>query len=171
MENNKYSKDDLAVIYKNLVPALLTYGYSITKNHALVEDSVHDLFLIILEMKDLSHIKDPKSYMMRSLKNLISKKIAEMPTVSYEEALHDFQHEPPEEDKITDAERISEMRLNIKNALKQLSPQQQEVIRLYYLMQKNYEEISEITGLKYKTVMDIRSQAIAKLKKKLGRGK
>ena len=157
----------LSIIYQELLPVLNRYGLKITGNQSLVEDCIHDVFLKLCEMEDISGIVNMKSYLLRSFKNSLLDKLARLPEDNYDELLHDYQMEQSDEDHLIETESMQKLQAYIENAIESLTNRQKELIYLYYIEQRSYDEICNITGLKYQTARNIVHSALIQLKDQL----
>ena len=62
-------------------------------------------------------------------------------------------------------ENIQEERIKLYKAIRQLTPRQQEVVRLVYFQDKTQEEVAEILGVAQSTISVTLERAIENLKK------
>jgi RNA polymerase sigma-70 factor (ECF subfamily) len=72
-----------------------------------------------------------------------------------------FAEENGTSDEASTARELGEA---LRNAVSQLSSEQQEIITLYYTHDRTYKEIAQITGKREDTIRQIHSRAIKKLR-------
>lgn len=143
-------------IYESLYNDIFAYGQHFKVRQSLVKDTIQTLFLNLLNTRDrLNEVKNVRSYLFRSFRNLLIKSIKKE---------HDFlllEENDIHEDLSNnfDEEKISK----VKDLLKTLSPREKEVVLLKYYQDYNNTEISEIMGIEYATVCNISTQATKKI--------
>ena len=165
MERKTHS---LSVIYKELLPLLFRYGSKFTGNSEIVEDSVHDLFEKLCKKEDLSNIHNIKYYLLRSFKNILLDNLARrIPTDNIDEVSHNHLQEKSAEDHFIEAEEIQQFNANIEKTLECLSRRQKELIYLYFIEQRSYDEICQMLGINYRTAQNTMHRALTTLRKKL----
>src|SRR5690554_6480078 len=68
--SNRTESDAFAYIYNYYVNDLLAYGISLGFNERMCRDAIHDLFYkLYVDRSELTHVKNPTSYLFRSLRN------------------------------------------------------------------------------------------------------
>jgi RNA polymerase sigma factor (sigma-70 family) len=158
-------------IYKNHSATLFRYGYQISKDKALVEDCVHDLFTyLFLHRSTLGETTSIRYYLLKSLRRKIVEVIQRKnrtdqhhltayrnqgnTTVSFEENLIE--------------EESSQIRSkNLERVIQELPPRQQEAIFLLYFSALSYEEIAAVMSLSVRTVYNHVHSGIETLRSKM----
>ncbi len=152
-------------LFRNYYNDLFNYGCKITKDHALVEDCIQDLFADIWRNNGKAEINSLKAYFFRAFKfkllkalsksdrrNNISGRLNEEFEISYENILiHDQDNEA--------------MKQKVFNALSELSPRQREIIYLKFHQNLSYDEISVIMHINYQAARNLIYHSIKMLKK------
>ena len=165
---NKQKKDDqLSIKYKELIHGLYLYGRKFTRDGELVKDCIHDVFLRLLEKKDISDIHNINSYIRQSLRNKLMNELSRIPLENICETSYSYLHENSTEEYLIEKEEIRMFETNFEQALNSLTEKQKLLIRLYYLEQQSYDEICQSEGICYQTAKNTISQALNRLRKKM----
>lgn len=155
-------------IYRTHVQDLVNYGYRVTNNRTVIEDSIHDLFVELWQRRDyLSHTTSIKFYLFKALRNKILRQVrsdeligsllpedALEPTSSYEHALIDL-------------EVRSEQLAHLYKMINALPERQREAINLRYYHNFSNEDVAEIMGVNYQSACKFIYTALRKLKENL----
>ncbi len=134
---------------------LVSYGYRITSNVQLIEDSLHDLFIELWQGREnLSETDSIKFYLFRSLRNKIQR--AQQQDVFYKTADVDQMHHLGEEDDMIETQWIKtegqeQLLRQLKAGYAHLSPRQQQAIDLRFTHHFSNEEIARIMGINYQS--------------------
>lgn len=160
------------VIYETYFNSLFLYGLRFTDNHDVIKDIIQNLFFKLWENRNSLHdVKQPRSYLHRALRNLIlnshrdSKKYIHEPI---DDEYYSFQLDMPVESKIIHKEEQLEIHKRLKEAFRQLTPKQREMLYLKYVKQLSFEEISEILEISVKGTYKLHQRAIQSLRGQFG---
>lgn len=148
--------DALAYFYDQHADWLLRYGLSVFHERAIVKDAVQELFLVVWNSRHtLSIPKSVKFYFMASLRRLILKNVRT-----------DLRLCDPVEDMadIVTVDTTEETHRAVQKAVRSLPSRQQELIFLKFYQKMSYEQIEEITGLKYQILRNTIHRAIKSLR-------
>jgi len=146
----------LAYFYDRHADWLLRYGLSVVYERAIVKDAVQELFLVIWNSRHtLSVPKSVKFYFMASLRRLILKNVRT-----------DLRLCDPIEDMedIVTTDSTEEMHQAVQKAVRSLPARQQELIFLKFYQKLTYEQIEELTGLKYQILRNTIHRAMKSLR-------
>lgn len=174
-EKNKPEKNDrtnklVDNLYKDYVDDLYAYamGFGFDKQTAM--DAIHDVFYkICLHEENLEAIKNPKFYLLRTLRNRLidlcrlNKGFTE---VQYENISDELPYKIKvtiEDELIAEEERQC-IALKIEGILGNLSNHQREIIYLRYMQECSYEEISTIMQLSIPACRKLVYRTLTKLK-------
>ncbi|RAW01756.1 RNA polymerase sigma factor [Pseudochryseolinea flava] len=154
----------LDYLYEKYVRLLYVYGGKISRNHAMVEDCIHDLFVELWnKRKILGDTENVKFYLFKTLRKKIVSKIstaaAEAPIVR--EAEVDF----PIEFNIIQEQLVSERQTQMRRALASLSESQREAIYLKFYEKLPYQQIANVMDLDLKSAYKVIGKAIDTLRK------
>ncbi len=155
-------------LYKSHYQALLSYGLTLTANRELTKDCLQEVFLEVWHKQIYRDkgIKNLRTYLFTWLRRKIFHELALLSgktssdevigsvtstEMCYEELLIAFQQSEEEKEKLL-------------RALKKLTRQQLEMIRLKFFENLTYPEIAEQTSLAPRTVYNLVYQAIRHLR-------
>lgn len=141
-------------IYELYAKELVSYGYKITTNVQLVEDSIHDLFIELWQSRNnLSETDSIRFYLFRSLRNKISR--ARQRDVFYQsvnvDGLDDACEEDTCENRLIRDESEEQLLYQLRQGYRSLSPRQQQAIDLRFTHHFSNEEVAHIMGVNYQS--------------------
>lgn len=166
VELKKGKQSALLEIYKLNYTDLYNYGMRISHNEELTRDCIHDLFTKLWSGNStIKEARDPKPYMFRMLRWMIidalkhySPFVEKNDTELYDPILSG-------EDILINNETSKEQGERLKTAIENLTNRQKEIIYLRFYGGLNYDEISDVTAIKYQSVRNIFSKAMKQLRK------
>lgn len=160
-------KKAFELIYKRFFHVLAQYGYKIARDPQLIEDAIQDVFIDIWRRSAfLSDVENPKFYLFKALRHKILRN-TERNVFEKSNDIDDFLDylvTLSEEHKIIDREHRTEQRAQIKKAISNLSPRQQEVISLRFFHGLSIEEIGSLMTLSKQAVHNLVSRSYAVLR-------
>ncbi|GGZ16728.1 DNA-directed RNA polymerase sigma-70 factor [Echinicola pacifica] len=150
----------LAGIYDCYYQDLYFYLLKFYSQEDLVQNAIHDLFVDLWEArKTLGEIQSLKAYLLVSSRRKLFRMLPKNHSLSAHLISNDV--EPPEipfdyshEDFLIDQELDEDRRHKIIEAINQLSPRQKEAIYLRYYEKLSVNEISEVQGIHYQSVLN-----------------
>ena len=168
LELQNSSKNALDKIYQDHVTHLLQYGYRFSSDQALIEDSIHDLFIDIWRnRKGLSATTAIRPYLLVSLRRRIIKKLQKIQKHEVDqepEELH-FESELAIDEIIAARETTEAQAKEIERAFETLSKRQREALYLKFYEEMSYEEICEAMQINYQSARNLVFNAIKSLRK------
>jgi RNA polymerase sigma factor (sigma-70 family) len=163
-------KAAFASLYTFYIRELLTYGYTITSDHTLIEDSIQDLFFELWQSRQrISDTTSVKFYLFKALRYKIIRNLKSNALVNFQDIelhLNDLSS-PSHESRLIGFEVQSLQMENLKMLISQLPKRQQEAINLRYYHGFSNEEIAQIMGVNYQSVCNFIFSALRKLKDNL----
>lgn len=146
---------------------LFNYGMQVIPQPDMIDDAIHETFIDIWKYKGTLHVQAPKSYLIRCLRNklLKSKKEEERKDKvirSYAEDEFQLEYDAFHIQELI--EHNSELETYLQEALKQLSPQQREIIFLVFYQNMSYQEVAVVLDIKIKTVYNQIYRALQNLR-------
>lgn len=164
LDLKKEDKKPLSFFYTKYFDNLYNYGTKITKDSGLIEDSIQDLFVELWsKRKDLSEVNNMKYYLFKSLRRKIIYKLSLLSRLPASE-IDSFDIELTHKSHYLNQQINSDIRENLLQLVKTLSPGQKEAIFLIYYEELSYEEAALIMELKVKTLYNLIHLAISKLR-------
>jgi RNA polymerase sigma factor (sigma-70 family) len=164
-------KKSLEFLYFRHYDKLYKYALSFCGNRELAEDHIQSLFLKIWERREgLGDVEYVKTYLWVSLRrSLIDTQKVEnrFKKVGIDFEVNDFRLISSAEEIILFEERKNEVLNNLYDAIQELNPRQKEILYLKFFEGMSYQEIEEITSLKYQSVRNYIYEAIKILKSTL----
>lgn len=155
---NTFRRGDRAAfqrIYNLHASELVSYGYRITSNVQLIEDSLHDLFIELWQSREnLSETDSIRFYLFRSLRNKIHR--SQQQDVFYQSTDVAQMHHLEGDEELIETQWIrtegqEHLLRQLSAGYQQLSPRQQQAIDLRFRHHFSNEEIAQIMGINYQS--------------------
>lgn len=179
MESDKVSDKDLwedfrkgdpgalSYIYEQHVQLLFRYGKKFSGNDELIKDTIQDLFFdLIRTRKNLGSTDNIKFYLLASFRRKLTINLKKRPLhvdIDIEKKSNaEFLNLPDEE--FFDREELSPREKLVQEGLKTLTSKQREILFYRFSCNFNYEQICEITSLKYDSARKQNFRALQALK-------
>ena len=156
-------KSALRKIYDDYFPLLYNYSRKFTNNTSIIEDSIQELFIDLMNKKEkLSDTDNIKLYLFKSVKRRVIRKLQRDKNLEFSDfSMFDIP-------LVEETSNQEELRSKLNAAMNKLSNQQQEIIYLKYFNFLNNKEIAEVLELNYQTVRNVLVTALKKLRKSMG---
>ena len=157
-------------IYRLFYNPLFRYGRAIIHKDDLVEDAIQEMFLNLHRYrKTLKSVDSILPYLLASLKNTLLKDLKLRSR--FDTLIPDREMETVIEMSIEDLLILKELSehqiLIISEALKGLPPRQREAINLKFYQELNNQQIAEVMGVNYQSVVNFIQKALQNLEKLL----
>lgn len=165
----KGDKKAFAAIYRDHVGNLLNYGYKVTSDRRVIEDSIQDLFFELWKNRaGLSDTTSVRFYLFRALRYKIMRNLKS----SAARVLQQFEEVPEafdlsHENYLIGLEVQSLQMAHLKDLVTKLPRRQQEAINLRYYHNFSNEEIARIMGVNYQSACKFLYSALKTLKANL----
>jgi len=137
---------------------LLLFALAFTGDRSQAQDLVHEVFLRLLEGKNLDHVVDAKAYLFACVRNAVlndTKVRRRDVPLNHEYAWF----EPPNRDYAAE--------LSLRRALAALSNDQRQVIVLHVWGELTFSQIANVLGISSNTAASRYRYALAKLRETL----
>ncbi len=158
---------DFTTLYDKHIDNLFAFGSRFTTDREMIKDCIHDVFVKLYTKRDsLGVVENIDSYLYVSLRNRINDEFrrnvrlcdseindSRMQTIAEEQEAH---HEMVEKQRLLTA--------SIQEYFHKLSPRQQQIINLYYVEQRKYDDICQIMGINYQSVRNLMHRSISRLR-------
>jgi len=131
----------------------------------MIEDSINEIFISIwTNRQNLHHIHSHQSYIFTSFRNNIFQKIRSAKFIQFNEAGQETEIQFSVDSIIIKNETDAALRLQLENALQQLTPRQREAIFLRFYEELSYAEIAGIMDISVKATYKLMARALSELK-------
>ena len=141
-QNNEW----LGILLQRYTLLLLGVSMKYLKNEEEAKDSVQQIFLKVIQELQKYKVEYFKSWLYMVAKNHCLMKIRDRQGKITTE-VNDRLAAKPEEESDRQALRENDHTLELmEGALKELNPEQQQCVTLFYLQKKSYQEVSDETG-------------------------
>jgi len=161
----------LEAIFRREAVALRGYGRKFTADSNLIADCLQDLFVELWRTRDnLGATDHIRKYLFVSFRRrLVRTLVKESQTRSIlpEEDIPDRVAFSIENQWI-ETEESNEKSERLAQAIRQLSPRQQEILHLRFQAEMDYPQITEIMGLQYQSARNLLTRTLEGLRKVLG---
>lgn len=145
-----------ALLHQSLYPGLFIYAVKMTKDEDLVDDLLQDLFINFWQKRQhIGAISNVKSYFYRATRSIVLNHIKSSQVKAAKlDAMPEPDLEFSKEELILSQEFNEELRGLMAIALNKLPAKQREVIHMRFYENMDYNEIAEITGTRYQSVIN-----------------
>ncbi|MBP5506221.1 MAG: sigma-70 family RNA polymerase sigma factor [Prevotella sp.] len=158
---------DFGLLYDKHIDNLFAFGSRFTTDRELIKDCIHDVFVKFYTKRELlADVANLESYLYTSLRNRINDEFRRNVHICDNE-ITDTTMRPIAEAEEYDKQHLEKVNLltsNIKKGFDTLSPRQRQIINLYYLEHRKYEDICKIMGINYQSVRNLMHRSISRLR-------
>lgn len=163
-------KEVLEVFYKRYYNLLYNYGFKLCDDRDLVRDFIQDVFLKLCKSEKIGATISPKSYLLKSMRNVIfdhfaaSKNCVSMDDLTFRMPDDQLSYELFLRQNDGDQERET----RLLSAVAQLVNSQKQILYLHYIKELSHKEIAEVLDINVQSSMNSVSRALSKLRSMLG---
>jgi RNA polymerase sigma factor (sigma-70 family) len=154
-------------IYRRNIKDLLNYGYKVTSDKRLIEDSVQDLFYELWQSRErLSETTSIKFYLFRAIRYKIIRNAKDR-KIEFTDHLNESEigsDEFNQESHLIEIESLAFHETHLKDIIGKLPKRQQEAINLRYYHNFSNEEIAAIMEVNYQSACKFIYTALKSLK-------
>lgn len=169
------NRDAFAELFRRYYMRLYEYGiHLVSHKEELLKDTIQDLFADLWEKrKKLAEVQYVKTYLFKSFRRNLLRTLKKRRNILL---LFDHTNIQPNsfslstQDLMIAAEMKQEIELKVNEALQGLTVSQKEIIYLKFKDNLDYEEIEEITNLKYQSIRNSVHRALKSLRNILKEG-
>ena len=158
---------DFAHLYHNNIDSLYAFGSRLTSDSEMLKDCIQDVFAKFYAKRDtLVSVKNIENYLYISLRNRINDEFRRNAHLCDDE-INDSKMSAIAETEDYNREwreRQTVLTTNVERFFGKLSPRQQQIIRLYYIEQRKYDDICKIMGINYQSVRNLMHRSISRLR-------
>ncbi|UZR96264.1 RNA polymerase sigma factor [Chondrinema litorale] len=161
------SEKALEIIYQQNYQILFSFGYKFISDKSTVKDEIQELFTNLWKNHHkLSKVEKIRPYLLKALYNSLIKKKQKSSKEVVIQDYNEFKYEVifSIEQNIIEQEESEGRLKKIQEGLNLLSKREREIIYLFFYEGYNYNQIEDITGLKYQSIKNLMHRAIQRLK-------
>lgn len=162
---------DFSELYNKHIDQLFAFGSRFTTDRELLKDCIQDVFVkLYTRQAHLAPIDNVDNYLYISLRNRIHDEFRRNGKMTGDE-VNDINTQAVVEYEAYCHERMErqqELTENVERYFEKLSPRQRQIINLYYIEQRKYEEICQIMGINYQSVRNLMHRSISRLREYAG---
>jgi RNA polymerase sigma factor (sigma-70 family) len=143
------------LLYDQYADALYSFGKCFLKDHDLIKDCIHDLFLDLYKYKgQLSDTDNIRFYLFRSLRRKLFKKQQKFSSFPFNDKilLNQTDVVPAYEDTLIEEEITTKNHRLLQLAMKSLTIKQRKVLSLHFEQDLSYSEIAELFDISIESV-------------------
>ena len=163
----KGDQEAFEVLYRHYFKILVNYGSRFTSDTLLLEDAIQDLFTYLWRRRvQLANIQEPKFYLLRALRNQLSRNICN-DLLEEAEDIDDFLDylvSLSDEQQTVEQETLLDQSRQIQAAISKLSPRQQEAINLRFYHGMTLDQSAELMGIPKQVVSNLLFKAYSMLR-------
>lgn len=155
-------------LYDKQIDNLFAFGTKFTSDREMIKDCIQDVFVKLYTKKDeLDSIGNIESYLYVSLKNRINDEFRRNTHLCDEDVNENLMKSICDSSETLSFEKKEEEQnrnTKIVGFIKCLSPSERQIINLYYLEQRKYDDICQIMGINYQSVRNLMHRSIIRLR-------
>lgn len=155
-------------LYDKQVDSLFAFGTKFTSDRELIKDCIQDVFVKLYTKKEeLDSIGNIESYLYVSLRNRINdefRRNSRNCDDDVDENMIKFICDNSEALSLEKREEENNRNTRLVRFIKSLSPRQRQIINLYYIEQRKYDDICRIMGINYQSVRNLMHRSIIRLR-------
>ena len=159
---------NLTQLYDKHIDNLFMFGTKFTADRELIKDCILDVFVKLFNKRaQLDKVNNIESYLYVSLRNRINDEFRRQ-THLCDDEITDANMKPlcdsGEEYSMERMEEEANRTLTMTQYISNLSPRQQQIIHLYYIEERKYDDICQIMGINYQSVSNLMHRSMSRLK-------
>ena len=160
----------LEQLYRDNYALMLNYGLKINHDIELVEDCIQDIFVKLSVKIPLQTIKNPRVYLLKSLRHAMYNKLHSLSERAKDTTLIDNFFYIVDSDDLfdtmfPDTDQRLFLRNRLKEALVQLSTRQKHAIYLRYVKNLSHKEVAEILEINVQSSLNLTGRSLVKIRK------
>ncbi len=164
---------DFSQLYDDTIDSLFAFGGTYTTDREMIKDCIQDVFVKLYSKRsELRTVSNMESYLHVSLRNRINDEfrhnshICDM-EINENDIRHLLEGERPLDTESLEEEARRLQRVN--ECIKRLSPRQRQIIQLYYMERRKYDDICRIMGINYQSVRNLMHRSLSRLRLMAGK--
>jgi len=158
---------NFTTLYDKHIDNLFAFGSRFSSDREMIKDCIQDVFVKLYTKKEsLDSVENIDSYLYASLRNRINDEYRRNVRLCDKEINDVNMKKIAEADAFVSErqERQQILSASIEQFFEKLSPRQQQIINLYYIEQRKYDDICQIMGINYQSVRNLMHRSIMRLR-------
>ena len=160
--------ESFSKLYDKHIDGLFAFGSRFMNDRETLKDCIQDVFVKLYTRKNgLSAVSNIESYLYISLRNRIHDEFRRNTKICDSEITDANMQMIAENDD--HYRELMEHQQSLSEAFRgffdKLSPRQRQIINLYYLEHRKYDDICRIMGINYQSVRNLMHRSISRLRK------
>ena len=158
---------DFSQLYDDHIDDLFAFGSRFTTDREMLKDCIHDVFVKLFSKREnLGKVSNIESYLYISLRNRINDEFRRNVKLCDNEINDTTMRSFAENEEYYHERSLRQQTLvdHFKEFFERLSPRQKQIIHLYYIEQRKYEDICQIMGINYQSVRNLMHRSISRLR-------
>lgn len=158
---------DFAQLYDENIDDLFAFGSRFTTDREMLKDCIHDVFVKLYARREsLGMVENIENYLYISLRNRINDEFRRNLKLCDNEINDTTMRTFAENEEYYHERMLRHQTLvdHFSQYFERLSPRQKQIIHLYYIEQRKYEDICQIMGINYQSVRNLMHRSITRLR-------
>ena len=159
---------DFSELYDQTIDRLFAMGSRMTGDREMLSDCIQDVFVKLYTKRgELEMVENIESYLFVSLRNRLNDEFR-MQSHRYDNETCDnyvnVVADSSETDLLELQEEENRKQLCVNAYMQELSPRQQQIVRLFFIEQMKYDEICQVMGINYQSARNLIHRSISRLR-------
>ena len=155
-------------LYDQTIDRLFAMGSRMTGDREMLSDCIQDVFVKLYTKRgELEMVENIESYLFVSLRNRLNDEFR-MQSHRYDNETCDnyinVVADSSETDLLELQEEENRKQLCVNAYMQELSPRQQQIVRLFFIEQMKYDEICKVMGINYQSARNLIHRSISRLR-------
>lgn len=159
--------EEFSKLYDSHIDGLFAFGSRFMTDREALKDCIQDVFVKLFTRKEgLGAINNIESYLYISLRNRINDEFrrntkicdSEITDANMQVIVENYEYN---REQMEHRQSLSD---TVEEFFGKLSPRQRQIVNLYYIEHRKYEEICRIMGINYQSVRNLMHRSISRLR-------
>ena len=163
--------EDFSTLYDKHIDELFAFGSRLIADRETLKDCIQDVFVKLFTRKEgLGTIMNVEHYLFISLRNRINDEFRRSIRLCDNDITDAHMQIVADNDEYNREmmERRQTLTDKVESFFDQLSPRQRQIINLYYVEHRKYDDICRIMGINYQSVRNLMHHSISRLRECAG---
>lgn len=159
---------DFSELYDQTIDRLFAMGSRMTGDREMLSDCIQDVFVKLYTKRgELEMVENIESYLFVSLRNRLNDEFRVQSHRYDNETCDNYINvvaDSSETDLLELQEEENRKQLCVNAYMQELSPRQQQIVRLFFIEQMKYDEICKVMGINYQSARNLIHRSISRLR-------